>query len=251
MSASIYIRFLPCASITLTAAVLAAYPPEPCRARDAAAASIADVGALLAGRYDNSAQVAQGKAAADGHPPQHVVITIEPTQRADWEIWRVHMDVDSAVAQAAGSDESLDAVWALNISRPAPGKPLRLIPYTLSPSLDEASVKASAFDQGQWLSLEACALNGDLGKSHIVAQSPADEMCVAETMGLGGKRAFLPSWIEREGDSLHIQLIYFGKPWRVDARRVAILSLLARHEDPQQHVHEQTRAGEDEQYGED
>jgi hypothetical protein len=210
--------------IMLTAAVLAAYPAAPCRARDAAAASSADVGALLAGRYDNSAQVAQGKAAVDDHPPQHVVITIEPTQRADWEIWRVHMDVDSAVAQAAGSDESLDAVWALNISRPAPGKPLQLIPYTLRPSLDEASAKASAFDQGQWLPLEACALNGNLGKSRIVAQSPADEMCVAETMGLGGKRAFLPSWIEREGDSLHVQLIYFGKPWRVDARRVEIPS---------------------------
>jgi hypothetical protein len=209
-------------SIILMLAILAAYPAAPCRARDAAAASIADVGALLAGRYDNSAQVAQGKAAADDHPPQHVVITIEPTQGADWEIWRVHMDVDPAVAQAAGSDESLDAVWALNISRPAPGKPLKLIPYTLRPALDEASAKASAFDQGQWLPLEACALNGDLGASRIVAQSPADEMCVAETMGLGGKRAFLPSRIEREGDSLHIQLIYFGRPWLVDARRMDI-----------------------------
>jgi hypothetical protein len=209
-------------SIILMLAILAAYPAAPCKARDAAAASIADVGALLAGRSDNSAQVAQGKAAADDHPPQHVVITIEPTQRADWEIWRVHMDVDPAVAQAAGSDESLDAVWALNISRPAPGKPLRLIPYTLRPSLDEASVKAAAFDQGQWLSLEACALNGDLGTSRIVAQSPPDEMCVAETMGLGGKRAFLPSRIEREGDSLRIQLIYFGQPWLVDARRIKI-----------------------------
>jgi hypothetical protein len=88
------------------------------------------------------------------------------------------------------------------------------------PSLDEASVKASAFDRRQWLSLEACALSGDLGKSRVVAQSPTDEMCVAETMGLGGKRAFLPSWIKLEGDSLQVQLIYFGKPWRVDARRV-------------------------------
>ena len=211
-------------SIILTLAVLAACTAAPCRARDAAAASIPDIGALLAGRYDNSAQLAQGKAAADDHPPQHVVITIEPTPQADWEIWRVHMDVDSAAAKDAGSDESLDAVWALNISRPAPGKPLQLIPYTLRPSLDEASVKASAFDQGQWLPLEACALNGDLGASRITAQAPADEMCVAETMGLGGKRAFLPSRIERQGDSLSIQLIYFGKPWLVDARRIKIPS---------------------------
>lgn len=53
-------------------------------------------------------------------------------------------------------------------------------------------------------------------------QSPADEMCVAETMGLGGKRAFLPSWFELEGDSLQVQLIYFGKPWRVEAHRAGI-----------------------------
>jgi hypothetical protein len=211
-------------SMMMMLAILAAYPAAPCKAQDAAAASIADVGALLAGRYDNSAQVAQGKAAEDDRPPQHVVITLEPAQRADWEILRVHMDVDPAVAQAAGSDESLDAVWALNISRPAPGKRLQLIPYTLRPSLDEASVKASAFDQGQWLPLEACALNGDLGASRITAQAPADEMCVAETMGLGGKRAFLPSRIERQGDSLSIQLIYFGKPWLVDARRIKIPS---------------------------
>jgi hypothetical protein len=38
-------------------------------------------------------------------------------------------------------------------------------------------------------------------------------------MGLGGKRAFLPSWIERQGDWLRVQLIYFGKPWRVNALR--------------------------------
>jgi hypothetical protein len=202
-------------------AVLALCPGVQGAARDAGA-SIADIGALLAGRYENSAQVAQGKAAADEHPPQHVTITIEPTQRADWELWRVHMDVDPEVAQAAGSDTSLDAVWAMNISRPAAGKPLRLIPYTLNPSMNEASVKASAFDPGQWLSLEACTLNGDFGKSRIAAAAPPDEMCVAETMGLGGKRAFLPSWVEREGDSLRIQLIYFGKEWRVDARREAI-----------------------------
>lgn len=38
--------------------------------------------------------------------------------------------------------------------------------------------------------------------------------------GLGGKRAFLPNSVEREGDWLHVQLMYFGRPWRVDARRV-------------------------------
>jgi hypothetical protein len=185
-----------------------------------AAVSIAGVGALLAGRYDNSAQVAEGKMLADNRSPQHVTITIEPTREANWAIWRVHMDVDPAVAQAAGSDTSLDAVWAMSISRAAEDKALRLIPYTLSPSVDPETVKASAFDQAQWLSLEACMLGGYFGTSRVAAQAAPDEMCVAETMGLGGKRAFLPNSIEREGEWLHVQLIYFGKPWRVDARRL-------------------------------
>jgi hypothetical protein len=91
----------------------------------------------------------------------------------------------------------------------------------LTPSVDLASVKAAEFDQKQWLSLDACALGGRFAASRIVAQAPADEMCVAETMGLGGKRAFLPTAVEREGNWLHVQLIYFGKPWRVDAQRAS------------------------------
>ncbi|MGD0494090.1 MAG: hypothetical protein ABSC32_21400 [Steroidobacteraceae bacterium] len=200
--------------------LLAAGHAAQCKDKAGDAASIASINALLAGRYDNSAQVAQGKAASEDPPPQHVTITIEPTPRADWELWRVHMDVDPEVAQSAGSDTSLDAVWAMNISRKAEDSSLQLIPYTLKPSIDIASVEASAFDKPQWLSLEACMLRGDFGASRIVAQVPPDEMCVAETMGLGGKRAFLPTAVEREGDWLHVQLIYFGKPWRVNARRM-------------------------------
>jgi len=43
-------------------------------------------------------------------------------------------------------------------------------------------------------------------------------MCVAAAMGLGGKRAFFPSSIERQGDWLHYQLMYLGNPLRIDAR---------------------------------
>jgi len=188
--------------------------------RDAAPVSVADVSALLAGRYDNAAQLELNKPAAGDPPLQHVTVTIELTQRAEWELWRIHMDVDPAVANSAGSETSLNALWAMNILRRKAGQPLELIPYTLKPSVSEASVNAAAFDQAQWLSLEACALGGNFTKSRAVVQAPADEMCVAETMGLGGKRAFLPSWVERDGDRLGVELIYFGKPWRVDARRV-------------------------------
>ncbi len=200
----------------LILAGMAANRPTP--ATVAGDGDIAAIGASLAGRYDNSAQVAAGKSIVP--PPQHVTITIEATPIAGWQLWRVHMDVDPDIAQMAGSDTSLDAVWAMNVSRRAVQKVLEVIPYTLSPAVDESSVKASTFDRTQWLSLEACALGGDFGKSRIVAQSPTDEMCVAETMGLGGKRAFLPSRVEREGDWLHVQLVYFGKPWRVDAHRL-------------------------------
>ena len=183
------------------------------------AASIGAAEALLAGSYENSAQVAAGRAVEP--PPQHVVITVEPTPLAGWEIWHVHMDVDPKIADSAGSDTSLDAFWAMHFSKTADGKSLELIPYTLGPSIDESAVKASAFDESQWLPLEACALVGEFGAVRVLAQVPPDEMCVAETMGLGGKRAFLPNSIERQGEWLHAQLMYFGRPWQVDARRVA------------------------------
>lgn len=201
------------AVVALLAACLSAHGKE--RIDDGAA--IAAAGALLAGRYDNSKQVAEGK--GQHPPPQHVTITIEPTGKSGWELWRVHMDVDPEVAESAGSDTSLDALWAMNIARAADEKSLQMIPYTSRPSVDIASVDAPAFDQAQWLPLEACMLRGDFRSSRIVVQVPPDEMCVAATMGLGGKRAFLPSAVEREGDWLHVQLMYFGRPWRVDAHR--------------------------------
>jgi hypothetical protein len=201
-------------ALALGCALLLAGLAEPAAGETAAAIS-----ASLAGRYDNSAQVLKDKTSAQNPPPQHVTITIESTPQADWQLWRVHMDVDPEVAELAGSDTSLDAVWAMNLSRTAPHKMLQLVPYTLAPSTDLASVKASAFDRKEWLALDACALGGHFAAARIRAQAPADEMCAAATMGLGGKRAFLPTSVEREGHWLHVQLIYFGKPWRVDAER--------------------------------
>lgn len=194
-----------------------------CKEPEPPAASIAGVAALLAGRFDNAAQVAQdrGRASARNPPLPHVTVTVEPTQRSGWELWRVHMDVDPEVAREAGADTALDAVWAMNISRGSNDHSLQLIPYSLRASVNAAAVKADAFDEAQWLSLEACVLRGQFGEKHIVVQVGGDEMCVAAAMGLGGKRAFLPSLIEREGDSLHYQLMYLGNPLRIDARAVA------------------------------
>jgi hypothetical protein len=175
-----------------------------------------DIPRLLVGSYDNQAQVAQGR--SEHPPPQHVTITIESTPDPAWELWHVHMDVEQEVADAAGSDISLDAVWAMNLAETPHG--LDLVPYTVKASVDAAAVKAAEFDPSQWLALAACALAVKATPSSIVAEVPPSEMCSVENMGLGGKRAFLPSWVRREGDALQAQLMYFGKPWRVDAHRL-------------------------------
>jgi len=188
--------------------------------RTASAVSIVGIGAFLAGHFDNADQVTQDRVrpSVQSAPVPHVSITVEPTQRSGWELWRVHMDVDPEVAREAGADTSLDAVWAINISPNADDKSYQLIPYSVRPSVNSAAVKAAAFDEAQWFALEACALRGDFGASRIVAQVSGDEMCVAAAMGLGGKRAFFPSSIERQGDWLHDQLMYLGNPLRIDAR---------------------------------
>ena len=205
-------------SIILTASfstvALALTPAAPAK-EPKSTASIAEIAALLAGRYDNSAQVTKGR--AEHPPPQHVTITIEPTPRPDWEIWRIHMDVESDIANDAGSDTSLDAVWAMKTTQTPRG--VELVPYTSMPSFDAVSMKADSFDEAQWLSLSACTLSGSFNPAKIAADAPVDEMCVAATMGLGGKRAFLPTSVARLGDGLQLQLIYFGRPWRVDAHR--------------------------------
>src|SRR5882757_5160477 len=102
---------LPTLLILLVLAACQAVPVQPAvQAQDEAVVSNAAVGALLAGRYDNAAQVAQAldTATTENPAPPHVIVTIEPTQQADWQLWRVHMDVDA--------NTMLDAVWAMNIT---------------------------------------------------------------------------------------------------------------------------------------
>jgi hypothetical protein len=183
--------------------------------------SMGDIETLLAGHYDNSAQWARpatGVPAGSGAVPP-VTVTIEPTRLPNWELWRVHMEVDPEVARAAGSATSLEAVWAMKLTT-AQDRSLRLIPYTSRAGIEMESVTAAAFDESQWLSLEACMLLGDFGKQHVFAQVAGDEMCVAAAMGIGGKRAFLPSLVERQADWLHVQITYLGSPLLIEARRV-------------------------------
>jgi hypothetical protein len=191
------------AAATTAAATLAAAPST---------LSIGEISAHLAGSYDNATQVLEGK--AQHPPPQHVTITIESTPQSDWQLWRVHMDVDADVADSAGSDTSLDALWAVNIAQTQRG--IELIPYTLKAHIDPATAQAAAFDRTQWLALAACSLTGNFTASKIAADVRPDEMCAAATMGLGGKRAFLPMSVRREGHALKAQLTYFGRPWQFE-----------------------------------
>ncbi len=155
------------------------------------------------------------------HPPQHVTVTIEQTGTPDWQLWRIHMDVSAAVAKQAKSSTSLEAVWAMHMVHAAHGQLLRIMPYSLKHARAEGSVKARAFNKSDWYAIEGCGLDIETLKPRMVAFAPPARRCLAEKMALGGKRAFLPSWIERKGDTLGVQLTYFGVPWRVFAQRTA------------------------------
>jgi len=184
------------------------------------AGSISAFGAGLAGHYDNAAQVRQGTMILGKHPPQHVTVTVQPTGTPGWQLWRIHMDVSTDVARSAKASTSLDAIWAMHITRAADGKSLQIMPYSLKHSADERVVKAAAFDKSKWYAIQGCGLSVETMKPNMIAFAPPSRRCLAEKMALGGKRAFLPSWIERRGDTLEIQLTYFGAPWRVEAKRM-------------------------------
>lgn len=178
---------------------------------DKAIAAPANTAELLQGRFDNREQVtrAPAKVGAENPPLPHVVVAIEPTQQAGWSLWRMHLEADA--------ENSLDATWAMQTRVESDGSKALIPYYQLKPTAPPA---ADAFDSQTWLSLEACALRGDFGKSRIRAS--ADGMpCVVVATGVGPRRILLPVAIEREGDWLRFHLIYLGTDTRVDARRVA------------------------------
>lgn len=178
---------------------------------DKSAGAAANAPVLLQGRFDNREQVTQAaaKAGAENSPMPHVVVVIEPTQQAGWSLWRMHLEADA--------ENSLDATWAMQTRIEGDGSKALIPYYQLKPPAPPA---ADAFDAQTWLSLEACALRGEFGKSRI--RAGADGMpCVVVATGVGPRRILLPVAIEREGDWLRFHLIYLGIDTRVDARRVA------------------------------
>jgi hypothetical protein len=176
--------------------------------RTHAAASVADVQTLLQGQFDNQDQAAQSKAPSDGENAiPHVIVTIEATTQVDWSLWHVHLNTDP--------QSSYEQTWAMQTRTEHDGSKA-LVPYYL---LKRTIVPlGGTFDPLAWLSLEACALRGDFGKTRIRAMSEG-EPCVAASMNVGPRLALLPVAIEREGDWLHFDLNYKSVRTRIDARR--------------------------------
>lgn len=167
----------------------------------------ADVDAFLQGTFDNAAQSGGTPADAE-HAIPHVTITIERTPQPLWSLWHVHIATDPQT--------SYDQTWAME-TRGAPDGGIELVPYY---EFRQTSVPtAAAFDPGQWLSLEACALRGSFGKTKIHAMSEG-EPCVAVSMGVGARRALLPVGLDRDADMLHVDMNLRGVRTRIDARHM-------------------------------
>jgi hypothetical protein len=162
--------------------------------------------AMLAGRFDNSRQVA--KAAVEAAVPiPHVVVVIEPLSQSNWSLWHVHLEVDA--------ESTFDQTWAMQARIEHDGTS-SLIPYYQFKQTEVPT--AAMFDPQQWLSLEACALRGNSSKTRIQGMSEG-EPCVAVTMSVGARRALLPVGLVREGEWLHLDLNLRGIRTRIDAHR--------------------------------
>jgi hypothetical protein len=161
---------------------------------------------FLQGRFDNGSQAAKAPADPD-HAIAHVTILIEPTADKNFSLWHMHLETDPKT--------SFDQTWAMETRIEHDGSSA-LIPYYQFKQTSEPV--ASAFDQKDWLSLEACALRGRFTKTRIEGMSEG-EPCVAVSMNVGARRALLPVGILREGDWLHVDLNLRGVRTRIDARR--------------------------------
>lgn len=158
------------------------------------------------GRYENRDQAAASPRDADSAVPQ-VTLTIEPTPQADFTLWHVHLQTDP--------DSVYEQTWAMQ-SRTEHDGSTSLIPYFQFKQT--ATPAAATFNVHEWLSLEACALRGEFGKTRIRAMAEG-EPCVAASMNVGARRALIPVGIVRDGARLQLDFNLRGKRTRIDLRR--------------------------------
>ncbi|HEX7914502.1 hypothetical protein [Rudaea sp.] len=172
------------------------------------AASGATAAPLLVeqGLYDNRDQAAKSPRDVDSAIPQ-VTVTIEPTPQKDFALWQVHLQTDA--------ESTYEQTWAMQ-SRTEHDGSRSLIPYFQFKQTSTPS--AANFDVQGWLSLEACALRGEFGKTRSRAMSEG-EPCAAAIMNVGARRALLPVGIERNGARLQLDFNLRGKRTSIDLHR--------------------------------
>src|SRR3954464_11715490 len=153
------------------------------------------------GIYDNHAQVWQAHESAPGAAqPPHVVVTIEPTNQADWALWRVHLDAAPPI----------EAVWGIHTVGQPDGA-VALVPHR---PLVATPAAAPALDAQQWAALDACTLRKPGNASVASADLAA---CAAIVPGIGAEAALLPLAIERDGEWLRVRF-YADQARGADAR---------------------------------
>ena len=165
-----------------------------------------DIGRMLAGHYDNRAQIAKTPSSAEQALP-HVTIDVEPTPEKDFALWRVHVET--------APDATFDQTWAMQARIEHDGSGALVPYYQLH---QDAPPSAASFDPKGWLSLEACALRGDFGAKRLEGLAEG-EPCVAVSMSVGARRALLPVAFVRSGDSLQVDLNLRGRRTHIEARR--------------------------------
>jgi hypothetical protein len=67
-----------------------------------------------------------------------------------------------------------------------------------------------------WLSLEACALRGETGKTAHIDLQAEGAPCAVVTMNIGPRRALLPVSLERDGAHLKLDFAIRGERRRID-----------------------------------
>ncbi|MDR2012290.1 MAG: hypothetical protein LBQ20_04470 [Rhodanobacter sp.] len=161
---------------------------------------------IAPGRYDNRAQAAKTPGDVEHAIPQ-VEVTIQATPQKDFALWHVHLQTDA--------ESTYEQTWAMQSHTEHDGS-TSLIPYFQFKQTSTPT--AASFDAQGWLSLEACALRGEFGKTRIRAMSEG-EPCVAASMNVGARRALLPVGIEREGSRLQLDFNLGGHRTRIDMNR--------------------------------
>lgn len=156
------------------------------------------------GEYDNHEQVVL----ADKSVVPRARIAITPLQKAGWYTWTVDLS----------GQPDVSATWVMRSVKANNGAvvltPFRAIVATPGAGKD--------FDLGQWVALDACALQGVATPAGLAVKTDL-ATCASLVPGIGASAALLPLEIEHDGEWLRVRLYTDqarGPEARIDARRL-------------------------------